>query len=160
MRDINVVFVTFQVNMLKDCLLYFCRSRPRKRTGNSRSLPPSLPPSLPRLPSEKKIVWLKAIFSWTILKSSGPSPRHSSRSSTFDDRLRWQSRRQIFVKADSANQSPQWTCKILSQLPRCPCFCREKELRKEKKKLPSRVWQLGTSAVPGVHTVCGQKAAV
>lgn len=57
-RDVNVVFVTFQVNMLKDCLLNFSVV-PRKRSG--KTLPPSFD--------------LRQSFPETILKSSrgGPS---------------------------------------------------------------------------------------
>lgn len=85
-RDINVVLITIQVNMLQDCLLYSSHPGGDLKTLH---LPPSLPPSCPSLaptPRQEKSVNFKAIFSWTILKSSGPSPRHSSQS-TLNHRL-------------------------------------------------------------------------
>lgn len=71
-RDINVVFVTFQVNMLKDCLLYFCHSRPPKKDRNSPS------PSLAPIPQREKSYDLRQSFperSWNPAHQGTPLTR-------------------------------------------------------------------------------------
>lgn len=109
-------------------------------------LPPSFPPSLAPTPQREKSFRLKAIFSWTILKSSGPLTKALlSLVNLHNDRLH-PARRQVFLvkslqKMTQTFFRPQWThrCKIVSQLPRCPLFCFVgKNSRVKEKKRNSR----------------------